>query len=94
MSDKKFVGTLSKEDLILLRDINSQVMFDIKEPLNQPYLTVVKLSVEKVWNPDYNETAICNCGHEYYRHFDSYDNNEACGCKYCRCDDFIPETDE
>lgn len=28
----------------------------------------------------------CECGHEYYRHFDSYSHMmESVGCKYCQC---------
>ena len=30
----------------------------------------------------------CVCGHEYYRHFDPYENMEPVGCKYCQCDTF------
>jgi hypothetical protein len=30
----------------------------------------------------------CECGHDYHRHFDGYDNNEAVGCKYCGCNHF------
>lgn len=26
---------------------------------------------------------ICECGHTYYRHFDTYDYMKAVGCKYC-----------
>ena len=51
-----------------------------------PYLTKVETIVhERVYNPDYGDERICKCGHHYYRHFDSYEENVACGCKYCRC---------
>ncbi len=35
-------------------------------------------------NPD----ALCECGHPYYRHFDSYEDNYPIGCKYCPCNPF------
>lgn len=35
---------------------------------------------------DENET--CKCGHEYYRHFDTYEDMYPIGCKYCDCDVF------
>ncbi len=54
-----------------------------------PYLD--KVVIEKVWNPKYNEDARCTCGHIYYRHFDTYDNMKNIGCKYCCCDEFIPD---
>lgn len=31
------------------------------------------------------DTPVCNCGHPYYRHFDTYDAMLHCGCKYCDC---------
>lgn len=41
------------------------------------------------YNPNYGDSRICLCGHEYHRHFDSYEDMYACGCKYCRCDNFL-----
>lgn len=55
-----------------------------------PYLEyeyVVKMR-ERRYNPKYGDNRICECGHTYYRHFDSYENMDACGCKYCACDTF------
>ena len=40
------------------------------------------------YNPNYGDNRICVCGHTYGRHFDSFDDMEACGCKYCGCDEF------
>lgn len=31
----------------------------------------------------------CICGHQYHRHFDSYDDMRPVGCKYCMCGFFI-----
>lgn len=49
----------------------------------EPYIE--KVVVEKVWNPDYPSNEECKCGHVYYRHFDSYEDMEPVGCKYCPC---------
>lgn len=53
----------------------------------QPYLDGNK------HNPNYPADKICRCGHPYYRHFDTYDNMENIGCKYCPCYEFIPLAD-
>jgi hypothetical protein len=37
------------------------------------------------YNPKFGDYKECECGHDYHRHFDGYDNNEAVGCKYCIC---------
>lgn len=29
------------------------------------------------------EGTLCECGHPYYRHFDTYDSMAPIGCKYC-----------
>jgi len=49
----------------------------IKSITNNPYITIRK------YNPDYGDNRICECGHLYYRHFDSYENMDPVGCKYC-----------
>lgn len=54
----------------------------------EPYLTVERVVVERQYNPDYGDDEICRCGHAYYRHFDTYEDMYACGCKYCPCKTF------
>lgn len=58
--------------------------------LEPPYLE--KVIIEKVWNPDFNQSAKCKCGHLYERHFDSYEDMAAVGCKYCPCNHFEEDT--
>lgn len=41
------------------------------------------------YNKNYGDERKCKCGHEYYRHFDTYDKMFPCGCKYCECSKFI-----
>ncbi len=53
------------------------------------------------YDPEYGDTRECVCGHNYDRHFDSYDNMSPVGCKYCSHDETgcphfrqAPEEDE
>lgn len=41
-----------------------------------------------LWDENHDQTAQCTCGHQYHRHFDSWEDNEPIGCKYCLCDTF------
>lgn len=50
---------------------------------NAPYLTEIRVEVK--YNPKFGDDRICKCGHAYYRHFDTYEDMEPCGCKYCMC---------
>lgn len=59
--------------------------------IKTPYNYVVSVMIERGWNKHYNQSAKCQCGHEYNRHFDSYEEMDAIGCKYCICDEFKPQ---
>lgn len=54
----------------------------------KPYIETRKVIITRSYNPNYGDDKICKCGHEYHRHFDSYEDMDACGCKYCSCDTF------
>ena len=41
--------------------------------------------VPDVYDPNFGDDRPCKCGHPYYRHFDSYENMDPVGCKYCPC---------
>lgn len=62
-----------------------------EELKNQSYLYKINIKVEeeKLYNKSYGDERICECGHSYEKHFDSYCNYWAVGCKYCECDDFV-----
>ena len=65
--------------------------FNSNDNLNyveKPYLLQITVDIDKKYNPKYGNHKICKCGHEYYRHFDTYDNMDSCGCKYCKCSEF------
>lgn len=40
------------------------------------------------YDPKHGDERRCHCGHTYYRHFDSYEDMEAVGCKYCSCQEW------
>lgn len=54
----------------------------------QPYIEHTELVVIRVYNPKYGDDRVCECGHTYYRHFDTYCDMYNWGCKYCGCFDF------
>ena len=54
-----------------------------------PYIEYKKIETIRRYNPNYGDDRMCKCGHPYYRHFDTYADMEACGCKYCRCYTFV-----
>lgn len=55
----------------------------------EPYIIREVTHIVREYNPEYGDDRICECGHSYYRHFDSWDNMEPVGCKYCSCYEFI-----
>ena len=40
------------------------------------------------YDSKHGDNRVCECGHTYYRHFDSYENMVDIGCKYCGCSEF------
>lgn len=39
--------------------------------------------IAEQYDENFGDNKECLCGHPYYRHFDTYDNMSAVGCKYC-----------
>lgn len=37
------------------------------------------------YDSEFGDNKECKCGHVYYRHFDTYDDMDPVGCKYCDC---------
>ena len=54
----------------------------------KPYLVEFEVIKREKYNPKYGDERVCECGHSYYRHFDTYDDMNNCGCKYCGCVQF------
>lgn len=61
---------------------------------DQPYLVSIQITAKRRYNPHYGDERECMCGHPYYRHFDSYEDNAAVGCKYCGCYTFQEKKEE
>lgn len=58
-----------------------------KKKVEKPYLFRTVKKIKRKYNPKYGDDRICECGHQYYRHFDwfGYKEMTAVGCKYCEC---------
>lgn len=57
--------------------------------VEKPYIIKKVVVTKRSYNPNYGDDRICVCGDSYYRHFDTYDNMRAVGCKYCECNRFV-----
>lgn len=53
--------------------------------INDPYLKTVSIDTTNKYNPHYGDDRLCECGHAYYRQFDTYEDMDPIGCKYCSC---------
>ncbi|MFA6198993.1 MAG: hypothetical protein WC679_01140 [Bacteroidales bacterium] len=51
----------------------------------KPYIEETVTSTIYKYNKNYGDDRICKCGHSYYRHFDSWEDMNSIGCKYCCC---------
>ena len=59
----------------------------------KPYLEKKIEYIEYSYNPEYGDDRLCTCGHPYYRHFDTYEQMDPIGCKYCGCNHFTEDPD-
>ena len=64
----------------------------MEEKIEAPYIITEEVVIHRKYNPNYGDDRICECGHPYYRHFDTYDDMCPCGCKYCGCGVFKEKT--
>jgi len=72
-----------------VRDLAQQVAAT-KEQLSK----AMKLETASfVYDPKFGDDRVCQCGHPYYRHFDSHEDMAPVGCKYCQCERFVEKTD-
>ena len=82
----KIVELFVAKDGRYFEDQDACVLYETTLPVGeQPYIYKGLNSQKKEYNPKFDSDAVCECGHAYYRHFDSYENNEPVGCKYCSC---------
>ena len=62
-----------------------------KRKEEKPYSEHFEVNRIMKYNPNFGDDRICNCGHPYYRHFDTYEAMSSVGCKYCQCFEFNEE---
>lgn len=86
--DNKYIANKIKEytGINVLQDIEN-----VQDLENTPYLIEVNVEVTRKYNPNYGDNKMCKCGHQYYRHFDSWEDMLAVGCKYCDCWEFVED---
>lgn len=75
---------LTKEEAEKLRDI-------IKDNPDSDMVMLhhaLGVQLDQMWDESHDQGAPCLCGHSYYRHFDSWEDMEPIGCKYCECFNF------
>lgn len=53
--------------------------------INKEDLDSIPYSGTKLYDPEFGDERLCDCGHAYYRHFDTYEDMRPVGCKYCQC---------
>jgi hypothetical protein len=84
----KYFDEKTKEEF--LNDLKENDCLKLVEDAGkyEPYLTGFEIRSFYAYNPKFGDDKECECGHPYYRHFDSYEDNYPCGCKYCGCREF------
>lgn len=70
--------------------LRSKCVFLLEYDSNTRMLTPKGNDPGEVYDKDFGDNRDCECGHPYYRHFDTYENMSPVGCKYCgwRCEGF------
>ena len=62
------------------------IAWNLRNQNSEPeYFETIHIESKLEYNTNYGDDKLCKCGHSYYRHFDSYEEMEAIGCKYCQC---------
>ena len=86
---------ISEEDYKLMKDLVKRYESkQLERNDNDPYIREYKVELTRKYNKNFGDDKECECGHSYYRHFDTYEDMEACGCKYCGCYTFTPSKKE
>lgn len=86
---RKFTERMKRRGIILIPGDERILISLIQEAVSSSPVTK-----ERVYDPAFGDDKVCRCGHQYYRHFDTYDEMNPVGCKYCSCGYYEkPETD-
>jgi len=62
------------------------VMIQCAESENHTFFLdkeIAQKALQDHYDPNFGDEMMCQCGHPYYRHFDTYDDMSPVGCKYC-----------
>ena len=86
MLDEKTYNEMKR----LIAEHENPVVSNESDKTEKPYITniTIEINTNRKYNKNYGDNRECECGHSYYRHFDSYERMEAVGCKYCQCYEF------
>lgn len=79
---------ITREDYLLMKRIVEDYEKGIEIDTKSAYIVTFSVNIHHEYNPLFGDDRECQCGHVYYRHFDSYEGMDACGCKYCACQHF------
>ncbi len=97
--DDDYVGNQS--DDFYAKSITQAEYDAIREELkvSQPperLVAIIEQLLERVpiyghaaYDKDFGDDRVCQCGHPYYRHFDTYEDMAPVGCKYCDCNHYV-----
>lgn len=82
----RYVGIFYLDRNIEYHEIRDEFMRLIEQEeivthTSEPFVPADNLADQ--YDPNYGDNNECLCGHPYYRHFDTYDDMAAIGCKYC-----------
>jgi len=61
---------------------------DFEAMLTDKIEGLMTTEIENKYDPKHGDNIKCKCGHSYHRHFDSYEEMDPIGCKYCDCSEF------
>jgi hypothetical protein len=69
----------------ILKDIDDLLEMHMTK---EPYIEIKKVVYLIKWNANYDQDAICTCGHDYKGHFNKYEGMAPDGCAKCQCGTF------
>jgi hypothetical protein len=72
----------------LFRELETAPLERCREIAKMLLTKIPKMGYAK-YDSSFGDNRVCECGHPYYRHFDTYDQMSPIGCKYCRCYAFV-----
>jgi hypothetical protein len=93
----KYYSDINQIDI---ENCDGELIFSVTNYMSKGFINYLKFMITAVnkagkkkedknkYNPSFGDYKVCECGHFYYRHFDSYEDMKFIGCKYCSCHKF------